>query len=380
MPDLGPVEYLNRAVVIFNAISLCDFPHSEGSYRDLLRCYLEVAGAEVKTDDQTASEVRVRKRLLRAKFAPKKEKDMNDVIEIEAARNNVVGSGGEKRPPVDMSEEERAECFEHAVDLFERMNAGVSSAEDFLVTSLIRTIVKTRSPELLRRFISSQSPSFIVRSIGDKFNDVLKAYSHLKNHRKLMEFCFEFSASPPRKMVKNGFSSTTNWKYLIDAFVELRKEEKEELSEKKEHSEIENSSNSDEKNNFPVEEKLILRNGEEETIENLTDPIFTEIDQIFNAITSNCSRNRVFVDNDELVNDVANMLMEEHLPLHAITVLRTALDDKTFSAPERFYKKSELWGGTRSDSNDGKEIRDFRRRIVEIERSIGPKLWIKKVT
>ena len=127
-----------------------------------------------------------------------------------------------------------------------------------------------------------------------------------------------------------------------------------------------------------MEEKLFLRNGAEEISGDITDSFLTEIDEKLYSIISNCSRNRVFVDNDELVHDIVNLLVDVSMPLHSISVLRTALDDKIFSAPKLISKKSEVGGVTRNDGNESTKNRDFKRRILEIEIIFGLNSRIRK--
>ena len=77
----------------------------------------------------------------------------------------------------------------------------------------------------------------------------------------------------------------------------------------------------------------------------------TKTDQLFLRIIENCSKVRIFVDNNQLVLDIADVLVEKGLPHHALSFMKLVLEDCEFSAPKNIYESR-----TMTEIKSGKKV------------------------
>ena len=370
---------LKNAVTIFNAISLCNFPHAEKNYRKLLRAYLRLVGAlnekekekgkgKKKDDDDDDSD----KDQLDGSDH-ENEINTSDTTETEQKSKNEIPNKSIPKRKYALSDTERIRYLEDAVDLFEGMCSTKLPVELDLGKSLMLTIVNSKNNELLSRLITASPFSYIVRTpISGNINTIFRCLSDLKKHQELLEFSAVFSAAS-RVRVQEEFSNIKNWQRIITAVHELKNDKTIEdlkpsnIDEKELNKIAERKSNVNETsvitqmNEFPFEEKvsldfLLFLNRKTstnlpmdkvvtKTASNIIfaqNGILTKTDQLFVTTIENCSKVRIFVDNNQLVLGIVDILVEKGLPHHALCFLKKAIEDCEFSAPKNKYESRSM--------------------------------------
>ena len=341
--DINAQESLKNAVTIFNAISVCNFPHSVTNYQNLLRAYLRLVNALNEVDNNDSDDNIVGEN---QHGNNNNENGINNenVIETEYINEKSKKLAAERKHV--LSYEERMRYLEDAVDLFEGMCSMNLSIDQSTGENLMSTIFNSRNTELLYRLITATPFSEIERTpISGNITAIFSCLSDLKKHQELLEFSVDYSMASNGKVQKE-FSNIENWRKIITAVSELKKNEKTENFERLDGDDIEFSRRNEMKTHsngssidFPIDE---IRAKTASNIITGQNGRLTKTDQDFVTIIENCSKVRIFVENNQFVSDIVDNLVEKGLPYHALSFVKKAIEDCEFSSPKNIYESRSL--------------------------------------
>ena len=274
--------------------------------------------------------------------------------------------------------EDSLEYLEQAVDLFEGIVAVKrwSLLDILLRKKLLTDVINSKNHNLIHRLIAC-SPSYFLRSSRlspNHVKTVLHSLSELGEYETLVKYFISFSKSS-KEEVNEIFLNMENWKILANSLAILKDKELINKNGNEYNDNINNIDNNENEENFDIEmnnknikkspgnDVLNVQNTssnflnflDRKTTENYDDENeeheraeikkgakyeITEIDELIFTVFDNLSEIRFFVDDDDLVRNVADILIDQNLLRHTQFLLKMAIKDRNkFCTPP--FKNSE---------------------------------------